>query len=477
MKQSDREYQVCSEVIEALINNYPKKNYLFLEPVDIAYFPTYTTIIERPMDLGTLKSNLSSGYYESKEAFFRDASLCFENAMVFHEDKPENAWIIKFAKDMQKYLNKERKRAEKKAAGVSAGPTGSIIDAGDRKQASASVKTKVVDGSGSANVSLEQKKPKIKLSIGKKKATSVGSKPIVNATAKASTTTPVLKIGMKKTKSGSGGTATIATKSTPKLSLKIKQPLKTASESTSATKPSAKSASTPISQIPIESGATTPKASTTSKPKKPTFKLKLSTKKASAAATTQKTNNSGANPTSSASSGGGTTKNPTEKKSSTKKDDKKKTTVKLSTASTPSRGKELPTEVAEAQAAKKKEQKKAASEKKAAAAAAAAASKASTKASKASSTTKTPTGAKSKESSKKIRLSLSSSKSISPTLSSNGTMTVEWKAQCYKVLSALKRKEYVEIKWFLKPVSDSTMVDDYKAKIPNPSDLGTMTSK
>lgn len=508
MKQSDKEFQICRQVIEALIKNYPNKNYLFLEPVDTAYFPTYTTIVKRPMDLGTVESNLNSGYYETKESFFRDASLCFENATIFHKDKPENAWIIKFAKDMQKYLNKERKRAEKKAASESAaaghghgkaqGQGHSSAAAGAPMGAgAASTKVKAADGSGSAisSASSEQKKPKIKLSIGKKKNAAGTSKSSSSAaastavaSASASTTTPTLKIGMKKSKTASAGASSSSTtKPTPKvkLSLSIKQPSKTtASESTSATKSSVKSTSAPASSsAPIELGTSTPKASASStKIKKPSFKLKLSAKKASAAATTQKANNASATPTAAVSSEGGPTPTPTptNKKSSTKKEDKKRTTPKLSTASAPSRGKELPTQVAEAQAAKKKEQKKAANEKKAAAAAASAnksSAKSSASSSKASSTTKAAAGTKSKESNKKIRLSLSSSSSTSPILSSNGTMTPEWKAQCYKVLSALKRKEYVEIGWFLKPVNDSRMIDDYRAKIPSPMDLGTMTNK
>jgi hypothetical protein len=59
----------------------------------------------------------------------------------------------------------------------------------------------------------------------------------------------------------------------------------------------------------------------------------------------------------------------------------------------------------------------------------------------------------------------------------DGTMNPNIKAQCYKVISALKRKQHLEIKWFLKPVYDPIVIDDYKAKIKKPMDLSTLTSK
>ena len=59
----------------------------------------------------------------------------------------------------------------------------------------------------------------------------------------------------------------------------------------------------------------------------------------------------------------------------------------------------------------------------------------------------------------------------------DGSMTPNIKAQCYKVISALKRKEHLEIRWFQKPVDDPVVLEDYKAKIKNPMDLATLTSK
>jgi len=56
-------------------------------------------------------------------------------------------------------------------------------------------------------------------------------------------------------------------------------------------------------------------------------------------------------------------------------------------------------------------------------------------------------------------------------------MTPARKEQCTKVLSGLKRRKYKNVSWFITPVSDKAIVDDYKLKIPNPMDLGTITNK
>ena len=95
--------RICRDVITTLKSTkYSAKNYLFLEPVDIKFFPTYVSIVGKPMDLGTALNNLELGMYTTKEAFFIDVGLCFENAEKFHKDKPENDWIIKMAREMKK---------------------------------------------------------------------------------------------------------------------------------------------------------------------------------------------------------------------------------------------------------------------------------------------------------------------------------------------------------------------------------------
>ena len=56
-------------------------------------------------------------------------------------------------------------------------------------------------------------------------------------------------------------------------------------------------------------------------------------------------------------------------------------------------------------------------------------------------------------------------------------MNIKRRAQCYKVLSSLKRRQATNVKYFLKPVNDAKIVKDYKAKIEFPMDLGTISSK
>lgn len=57
------------------------------------------------------------------------------------------------------------------------------------------------------------------------------------------------------------------------------------------------------------------------------------------------------------------------------------------------------------------------------------------------------------------------------------SMTEKRKAQCFKVIAGLKRRKQKDIVWFLQPVSDKAIVDDYKAKINDAMDLGTITLK
>jgi len=57
------------------------------------------------------------------------------------------------------------------------------------------------------------------------------------------------------------------------------------------------------------------------------------------------------------------------------------------------------------------------------------------------------------------------------------TMNAFRRAQCYKVISSLKRRQHANCKWFLKPVSDPKIVKDYKEKISHPMDLSTLSSK
>jgi hypothetical protein len=71
-----------------------------------------------------------------------------------------------------------------------------------------------------------------------------------------------------------------------------------------------------------------------------------------------------------------------------------------------------------------------------------------------------------------------STMTVDNTLASDGGIMTDFrKDQCYKSISALKRSDYENVSWFTHPVNDPRLIDDYKAKIQHPMDLGTMWSK
>jgi len=56
-------------------------------------------------------------------------------------------------------------------------------------------------------------------------------------------------------------------------------------------------------------------------------------------------------------------------------------------------------------------------------------------------------------------------------------MTPLRKIQCSKILSGLKRRKNKTINWFLTPVSDKNIIQDYRAKIKNPMCISMMQNK
>ncbi len=66
-------------------------NYAFLEPVDPVKLgiPHYTTVIQHPMDLSTIKRKLDAHIYANYEEFESDMMLMLQNCFTFN--KPEDA--------------------------------------------------------------------------------------------------------------------------------------------------------------------------------------------------------------------------------------------------------------------------------------------------------------------------------------------------------------------------------------------------
>ncbi|KAM7250595.1 hypothetical protein ACFE04_022478 [Oxalis oulophora] len=74
----------CGQILTKLMKH--KFGYIFNTPVDVVgmNLHDYYDIIKRPMDLGTVKMNLSKGLYESPLDFAADVRLTFNNAMMYN---------------------------------------------------------------------------------------------------------------------------------------------------------------------------------------------------------------------------------------------------------------------------------------------------------------------------------------------------------------------------------------------------------
>lgn len=427
---------ICRDVIQNLRSaKYKSNNFLFQDPVDTTHFPTYTTIVQRPMDLGTAQNNLEAGVYNTREEFFQDLQLCFANAETFHADKPENAWIIKMAKRLQKNMEKEKKIAEAKYLS-----SNKQVDKEKNKQ---------------QQQQQQQQKKKIKLSLGSSASSAKGAAAVDGGDG--------------------GGSSAGGTSAKRKLVLKVKTD--GASSSDKKTKDgvvqegeetladSTQSVVTPSARTTTSKKTDSNKSKSSSRPK---IKLKLS---------------STSKQTSSADDIGAkeevvmVSDLKSSKSSSTTKNQGSKS-VKGQSRAGISKGKELPKAIAAANKAMKKEEGK---KKGGVGVDATSNGEVATSSVKSSNLMSSSSGVgdgqvrtKSKVKNDKIQLVLGGPGSIDM---GDGSMTPNMKAQCYKVISALKRREHLEIRWFLKPVDDPMVIDDYRAKITEPMDLGTVTSR
>ncbi|KAJ1456661.1 hypothetical protein M885DRAFT_517057 [Pelagophyceae sp. CCMP2097] len=76
------------KVLKALVEKNKKQAFYFRTPVDAVALgiPHYASVIDRPMDLGTIERRLDLNDYASWEAFSTDVRLVFTNAMTFNRD-------------------------------------------------------------------------------------------------------------------------------------------------------------------------------------------------------------------------------------------------------------------------------------------------------------------------------------------------------------------------------------------------------
>lgn len=202
---------ICKAALEVLMSQTNgKKNYLFLEPVDLKFVPNYPDVVKRPMDLGTIKKNLDGAEgatktFQSREEFWADVDLVFENAIFFHTPIKENAWIIKLAKQMQKVVEREKKKAEKKAVGGGAG-AGIVSGATQKKKRGRPPSRSGADAGG------DPPKPAVKLKL---------SVPKAAAAAPTAAAAAPQQVGAFGGDSSATTTAAKAKPSKPKLKLKL----------------------------------------------------------------------------------------------------------------------------------------------------------------------------------------------------------------------------------------------------------------
>ncbi|XP_018490363.1 transcription factor GTE4 [Raphanus sativus] len=77
-------FKNCNALLERLMKH--KHGWVFNAPVDVKGLGLhdYFTIIEHPMDLGTVKSTLTNNLYKSPREFAEDVRLTFHNAMTYN---------------------------------------------------------------------------------------------------------------------------------------------------------------------------------------------------------------------------------------------------------------------------------------------------------------------------------------------------------------------------------------------------------
>ncbi|KAJ6754400.1 GLOBAL TRANSCRIPTION FACTOR GROUP E8-RELATED [Salix purpurea] len=101
----------CETLLKRLMSH--QYGWIFNSPVDIVKLniPDYYTIIKNPMDLGTVKSKISSGAYSSPSEFMADVRLTFKNAMVYN---PQGSDAYIMADTLNNFFEMRWKSIEKK---------------------------------------------------------------------------------------------------------------------------------------------------------------------------------------------------------------------------------------------------------------------------------------------------------------------------------------------------------------------------
>lgn len=100
-KKYQMELKFCQHVLDEMFKNrYRTFSYPFLVPVDpvALNIPQYHKIIKKPMDLGTIQTQLKAGFYTHAKEFHADVRLMFENCYKFN---PETDDVHKMGKSLE----------------------------------------------------------------------------------------------------------------------------------------------------------------------------------------------------------------------------------------------------------------------------------------------------------------------------------------------------------------------------------------
>ena len=118
----------CETLLKRLMSH--QFGWVFNTPVDVAKLniPDYFTVIQHPMDLGTVKSKITSGSYLNPMEFFADVRLTFTNAMTYN---PPGNDVHVMADTLNKFFEVRWKAIEKKLPKFDSEPLPAKSGSGD----------------------------------------------------------------------------------------------------------------------------------------------------------------------------------------------------------------------------------------------------------------------------------------------------------------------------------------------------------
>ena len=105
-KKHQLELKFCESVLQEMLKKkYQSFSYPFLPPVDpvALNIPNYFKVIKKPMDVGTIGTNLKNGVYPSAKEFHQDVKLVFANCYKFNPPTDE---VYKMGKSFEELFDR-----------------------------------------------------------------------------------------------------------------------------------------------------------------------------------------------------------------------------------------------------------------------------------------------------------------------------------------------------------------------------------